>query len=389
MFLTDIHINALRHLKDLDITLSRDKRQHLILTGKNGSGKTSLLEGICNRLDGISGLNKPLNLLVAKDVFCGDFRSISIVDISIRASTSEEYDKFSVVPPFICAYFDAARLTKVDKPRGVEKIALRNAYKFTETPVGLLLKYMVHLKTQLVYAKNENDENTALRIQKWFDLYTNALRDLMDDQSVELHYDYKNYNFLIHQNGRNPYSFMQLSDGYSAAIMIVSDLLMRMDQNWLINNTTQNTSLEGIVLIDEIETHLHLSLQRKILPFLTSLFPNIQFIVSTHSPFVVNSIDNAVIYDLENHITVPNGLTNYSYEGVVEGYFKVDELSDDLKQKFERYKALVHQPKRSDDELDELMDLELYLDNIPDYLMPNLAAEYQKLKLECAKENER
>ena len=242
---------------------------------------------------------------------------------------------------------------------------------------------MVHLKTQLSYAKNENDEATALRIQQWFDLYTAALRGLMDDPSVELHYDYKNYNFLIHQDGRNPYSFKQLSDGYSAAIMIVSDLLMRMDQNWLISNTTQSTAFEGIVLIDEIETHLHLSLQRKIMPFLTQLFPNIQFIVSTHSPFVVNSIDNAVIYDLENHIMVPNGLTNFSYEGVVEGYFKVDELSDALLQKFERYKSLVQKSNRNDAEMDELMDLELYLDSIPDYLTPGIAAEYQKLKLEC------
>ena len=387
MFLTDIHINALRHLKDLDITLSRNKRQHLILTGKNGSGKTSLLEAICWYLEGISGV-KQKTVYISGGMITVDNVKPEI-DISIRASTSEQYDNYTVVPPFICAYFDAARLSRVEQPKGVENIVLKKEYKFKDTPTGLLLKYMVHLKTQLVYAKNENDENTALRIQKWFDLYTNALRDLMDDQSVELHYDYKNYNFLIHQANRNPYSFMQLSDGYSAAIMIVSDLLMRMDQNWLANNTTQNTSLEGIVLIDEIETHLHLSLQRKILPFLTSLFPNIQFIVSTHSPFVVNSIDNAVIYDLENHITVPNGLTNYSYEGVVEGYFKVDELSEELKQKFERYKALVQQSKRSDDELDELMDLELYLDNIPDYLMPNVAAEYQKLKLECAKENER
>ncbi len=383
MFLTDIHINTLRHLKDLDIALSRDKRQHLILTGKNGSGKTSLLEGICDRLNSISGLSKPLNLYVAGDSFCGDF--LSIVDISIRASTSEEYDHFSVVPPFVCAYFDALRLSRIEKPKGVEKIILKNEYKFKESPTELLLKYMVHLQTQLVYAKNENDIETASRIQQWFDLYTNALRGLMDDSSVELHYDYKNYNFLIYQTNRNPYSFMQLSDGYSAAIMIVSDLLMRMDQNWLINNTTQNTSLEGIVLIDEIETHLHLSLQRKILPFLTRLFPNIQFIVSTHSPFVVNSIDNAVIYDLENHITIPNGLTNYSYEGVVEGYFKVDELSAELNRKFNRYKALVQQPSHSDDDMDEIMDLELYLDNIPDYLTPGIATEYQKLKLECMK----
>ena len=387
MFLTDIHINALRHLKDIDITLARNKRQHLILTGKNGSGKTSLLEAICWYLEGISGV-KQKTVYISGGMITVDNVKPEI-DISIRASTSEQYDNYTVVPPFICAYFDAARLSRVEQPKGVENIVLKKEYKFKDTPTGLLLKYMVHLKTQLIYAKNENDEATASRIQQWFELYTDALRGIMNDPSVELQYDYKNYNFLIHQANRNPYNFMQLSDGYSAAIMIVSDLLMRMDQNWLANNTSQSTSLEGIVLIDEIETHLHLSLQRKILPFLTSLFPNIQFIVSTHSPFVVNSIDNAVIYDLENHITVPNGLTNYSYEGVVEGYFKVDELSEELKQKFERYKALVHQSKRSDDELDELMDLELYLDNIPDYLMPNLAAEYQKLKLECAKENER
>lgn len=42
------------------------------------------------------------------------------------------------------------------------------------------------------------------------------------------------------------------------------------------------------------------------MPFLTSFFPNIQFIVSTHSPFVLNSIDNSVIYDLEKDIRVEN-----------------------------------------------------------------------------------
>ena len=55
----------------------------------------------------------------------------------------------------------------------------------------------------------------------------------------------------------------------------------------------------------------------------------------------------------------------------------------------DRYKALAQQSEHSDDELDELMDLELYLDNIPDYLMPSIAADYQKLRLECVKENKR
>ena len=44
--------------------------------------------------------------------------------------------------------------------------------------------------------------------------------------------------------------------------------------------------VQGIALVDEIETHLHIDLQKKILPFLTNFFPKIQFIVTTHSPFV-------------------------------------------------------------------------------------------------------
>ena len=62
--------------------------------------------------------------------------------------------------------------------------------------------------------------------------------------------------------------------------------------------------MPGIVLIDEIETHLHLELQKRILDLLTTIFPNIQFIVSTHSPFILNSLENVVIYDLENHLLV-------------------------------------------------------------------------------------
>ena len=45
-FITSIHINEVRHLKNIEIKLSPEKRQHLILTGKNGSGKTSVLQAM-------------------------------------------------------------------------------------------------------------------------------------------------------------------------------------------------------------------------------------------------------------------------------------------------------------------------------------------------------
>lgn len=140
--------------------------------------------------------------------------------------------------------------------------------------------------------------------------------------------------------------------------------------------------MPGIIFIDEIETHLHLELQRRILELLTAIFPNIQFIVSTHSPFVLNSLENIVIYDLEERILIKDGLVDIHYQEIVEGYFKTSELSDLLQQKYDRYKVLVKQEKLFDEELEEIAKLELFLEEIPDYLALDITTEYKKLKLE-------
>ena len=110
------------------------------------------------------------------------------------------------------------------------------------------------------------------------------------------------------------------------------------------NGHSTEFDLPGIVLIDEVEAHLHLSLQRRVLPILTGLFPNVQFIVTTHSPFVLSSIENATLIDLEARMLVRGGLVGSTYESIVEGYFNVDALSEDLRQKFDRYRN--HQPRR-------------------------------------------
>ena len=112
------------------------------------------------------------------------------------------------------------------------------------------------------------------------------------------------------------------------------------------------------------------------------MYPRIQFIVSTHSPFILSSIDNAVIFDLENKTLVSDGMSNLPYEGIVEGYFETDRLSDELREKFERYKTLVSKEQLSDEEYAEIMELEVALDEMPDYLALEFATEYQRLKLE-------
>lgn len=71
-----------------------------------------------------------------------------------------------------------------------------------------------------------------------------------------------------------------ISSGEAAVLTIFGEILRQSDN---INKLNQAT---GIVLIDEIDKHLHIKIQKAVLPQLINLFPNIQFIVSTHSPFV-------------------------------------------------------------------------------------------------------
>lgn len=133
-------------------------------------------------------------------------------------------------------------------------------------------------------------------------------------------------------------------------------------------------------MIDEIDTHLHIELQKIILPFLTSLFPNIQFIVTTHSPFVLTSVENSVIYDLEKN-TVIEDLSKYSYDAIVEGYFGSDKYSNTLKEMIEIYEKLLFKDELSDDEKDTLKELEEEVNNLPKFLSPELEVKIQSLKL--------
>ena len=98
----------------------------------------------------------------------------------------------------------------------------------------------------------------------------------------------------------------QLSEGYKIIIAMVADLAARMaEANPDMNDPLTST---GIVLIDEVDLHLHPRWQRDILTQLTSVFPNIQFIVSTHSPIiVVGAAEIAQIINL-NHIDEENNL---------------------------------------------------------------------------------
>ena len=67
---------------------------------------------------------------------------------------------------------------------------------------------------------------------------------------------------------------------------------------------------------------------------------------------------------------------------IVEGYFRSDQMSESLKKKFERYRELVKKNTLSDEDFEEIARLEMFLNDIPDYLALDITTEYQRLKLE-------
>ena len=368
LYITKLTINKVRHLKNISIPLSENQIKHLILTGKNGSGKTSVIEALARYLDKIFTGER-------ENAFRNCQKELDIKLNNKIESIPELADKYH----YILAYYDAARVFQAEQPRQIEKVELQDYYGLTEFPRKEFVKYLLDLKMTEALARNNNKTEKSDEIQTWFVKLEQLLKQIFDDKTVELEFDEETFEFHILQHGKEPFDFNTLSSGYQAGLDIILDIIMRMQ------NQTQRSfdfNLPGIVLIDEIETHLHLELQKNIMPFLTAIFPNIQFIVTSHSPFILNSIRNVVIYDLEKNLLVENGLDNVPYDGIVEGYFGADKLSDALKQKFERYKTLVKKKCLSDEELNEIAELELYLDDIPDYLALGISTEYQELKLE-------
>ncbi len=408
IYLTELFIENVRHLKDITIPLSEKEIKHLILTGRNGSGKTSVIESLSHYLGAVAAseqLKQTVDFLkyhekALKELQAQGEKSSKIIEekrafrhyktefeklksgVDLKFNQPVNKVRYSFEKgDFVLAYYKADRIFYAQVSDHIEKVELKDKYEITETPRELFVKYLVDLKVTEALARNGGKSEKADAIKEWFEKFHNLLRRIFDDDSLELIFDEDTFSFSIKEKNRDLFDFNTLSSGFAAVLDIILDLIVRMEKK---TQRSFDFNIPGIVLIDEIETHLHIELQKSVLSLLTTIFPNVQFIMSTHSPFILNSLPNVVIYDLENKIIVKNenGLTNVPYEGIVEGYFESSEMSDLLKRNFERYKELVKKEELTDDDFEEIAKLEIYLDEIPDYLALDLTTEYQQLKLE-------
>ena len=397
-YIKNIHIKQVRHLKDINIPLEKEDYPHLMITGKNGSGKTSLLNAIANHIERIANDdyksfesyerqieywekqlkdNSKNTLSIEKDLeYWKSQYELFFGEVIVAFEDVDNLIRKYQDGNFIIAFYEAHRTIKnLQEPKNPTKPKLQDKWEIKQTSTQEFLKFLADLKIQEALARNEKLEKDANQIREWFVNFERLLGEIFQDKDLQLYFNYKDYSFKILTKGKE-FKFTELSDGFAAVLDIVVDLILKMQHK---NQLTRAYECEGIVLVDEIETHLHLELQKVIMPLLTEIFPNIQFIVTTHSPFVLSSLSNAVAFDLE-HQEIIEDLTEYSYESLAEGYFGVKTASSYMGMQLGRLEELLKKEVLSLSEKTELKDLICDFDKIPEVVSPKIIGRYLQLK---------
>ena len=134
-------------------------------------------------------------------------------------------------------------------------------------------------------------------------------------------------------------SLNNLSAGQSTLLSIFANIIKSSDLSDLIKSINLN-EINGIVVIDEIDLHLHIELQKEILPKLIKLFPKVQFIITSHSPFFLNGM--AKTFEQDDYIVVnmPSGKILNAYDEFEE-FNKAYEIFDDLTNDYKKERDLL------------------------------------------------
>lgn len=354
-YIKSIHVNDCYTYQNFDINLFDypDKPfSHLILTGKNGSGKSTILNHLDNyynawrKVDYSYPFTNSHNLrshigilksfVSSKDKNSDQYRS----NISAWRNELSKYE--NIIPHliknesiifqnnkrnFIYSFFSAKRVSIVDNvdvpTKGIEFADKLTEPDSTDFFIRKFKQYLVNKKVEQAFNQIDNNVEAVKITETFFNDLTETFQRIFDDNNLSIEFKRNEYEFIIKISGDRELTFNLLSEGFSAFISILMDLFIRLD---LIKNQVNDYTYNpcGIVLIDEPETHLHLELQYQILPLLTELFPNIQFIAATHSPAVISSIKHATIFDLTTKEAKNDEVAGRSYSDLMMTHFGLD-----------------------------------------------------------------
>lgn len=330
-----MRINALelfnfRNIEDSRISF--EDKKFVVLIGDNGSGKTALLESITKVF---APILRTVNQEAMKecdltntDIMYGMTGTAIAAKITLDGEGYSWMNKRrnSSIEPF------DKRIEKKDKEYSdSKKLKAKYAECLSRNQLPLVLYYgtdrILRGIPQRGHIKNFEIKDA---LKNYFD-NTNYFRDFYDwfktEEDIELR------NLRQNSHCRNPrldcvrtalermikgYSNLrielspsrmvmtnaagidlqidQLSGGYKAVLSVTADIAKRLAQaNPVSDNPLEE---EAVILIDELDLHLHPKWQKSIVEDLKRTFPNCQFIVSTHSPFIIQSLNADELFDI-------------------------------------------------------------------------------------------
>ncbi len=310
------NIKGFHGAREVDLTLTRPDGSHAgwtVIAGRNGSGKSTLLQAIALTLSGPAVIfafmqkfgnwithastSADTELLIVRDAkfdffgpdaeVSGDAHRLTISwqREALRLSSNDKmtFGPWSVQPSgWMCvAYGPFRRLIGAahgSSGRVAQISSLFNEDASLAEGVSWLIQQ--HLRALEGEPGADDLKQAALR------LLSDGL--LPDDHKVD---DVTSDGLWVTCGG-NRFPLRETSDGYRTVTALVVDLLKQIhDAYGKLPVEGNAVTAPGVVIIDEVDAHLHVSWQQRIGGWLKAHFPNIQFIVTTHSPYICQAAD--------------------------------------------------------------------------------------------------
>jgi predicted ATP-dependent endonuclease of OLD family len=259
-YITKIQVSNFDKIQDFELDFKDDFQQFLVFTGDNGVGKTMILEEILMILD-----EKQIVKSLATQITLQEFGKGSIT-----YSFDSTHKKFHSYPNL--AAYSASRLS-IQTAESMERNQLDlQPLLSTNTPLRNIEYW---LKMKLL-----SDQKPLVR--KVLDLLSSFMPNV---STIDYKTDPKEGVIFQYETLYGFEKIQDLSAGNKGVLALIGDLIIRLWDKQL--DVQEIKNLKGIVLIDEIEAHLHPKWQRKFPKLLAETFPNVQFIISTHTPMTI------------------------------------------------------------------------------------------------------
>lgn len=187
---------------------------------------------------------------------------------------------------------------------------------------------------QLDYSQKSGSEKSQKRLEKMHDLVRSDLFPGVTDFSFKKDGDNEHVVVVFSAGKDGDVRFEELGFGYQTTLTWLVDFCKRMFE--LYPDADNPLHGEAVVLVDEIDLHLHPKWQRDLVPTLSKIFPKVQFIVTTHSPHVLQSMEDVNLYVLRRNAesgeieAERSNVTNFTGWTVEEILGVTMELGDDV-----------------------------------------------------------